>query len=79
MIVVRTLGAMPLTALMAAERYRSPGGRRSDDKNAASLAESVAGARISHSQTTSADQPAADKAASDAASRAALRAIFARQ
>ena len=59
--------------------YAPTGEGQSSARNAASLAASTAGARVSHSQTTSADQPADDKVANEAASRATLRAIFARQ
>lgn len=49
------------------------------DKKVESLRDSVSMSRVSHSQTTSADQPAALSADSAAASRARLRATFARQ
>ena len=49
------------------------------ERNEASVRESAAASRVSHSHTTSADQPAARNALSEALSRATLRPILARQ
>lgn len=48
-------------------------------RNSASFFDSAAPSRVSHSHTTSVDQPAAESASSAAASRARLRSNFARQ
>ncbi len=49
------------------------------DRNALSLRASADASRVSHSHTTSADQPPARSALSDAASRARWRPFFVRQ
>ena len=49
------------------------------ERNEASLRESAAPSRVSHSHTTSADQPSPRNALSEALSRATLRPILARQ
>ena len=70
-------GRLPDGALEALMLGADPGGQAA--RNVRSRADTAASSRNTHSQTTSADQPAAASASSATESRARLRAIFAIQ
>lgn len=73
------VAALPNPSPVGASAVLAGEGAPQRAKNAASLRESAAASRVSHSQTTSADQPDARNALSAALSRARLRSTLARQ